>query len=72
MLEWTDAEARAAVGEPCELCWLGRRHGAVNPAVALAVVVGYCSDGGGRVHLEPVCAKHAKQRNVILCQGSKR
>jgi hypothetical protein len=66
-IDWTHAEELSAVGQMCTLCHLGPKGHARNKAVTLAVVVGYHSSGGGGASLEPVCAEHAKQENVVVC-----
>lgn len=70
-LEWTDQDVIAAKGKSCWLCDL-RSDGRRKPAATLAVVVGFYSDCGGAVHIEPVCADCAQADNVVPCQVSPR
>lgn len=70
-LEWTDQDVIAAKGKSCWLCDL-RSDGRRNPAATLAVVVGFYSDCGGAVHIEPVCADCAQADNVVPCRVSPR
>ena len=65
-LEWSDPRvADDARCHPCELSTPPRRV----PAVTLAIVAGFRSDGGGSAHIRPVCWDCARESNVIALMG---